>query len=319
MGKSDPPSSPSSPSSSSSTTIPSVFDPTQYKINTKTNWNAVAFIYHSNWASTYTGPFKSTKELVKSAQIDSNDTVLDLACGTGAISSEIAKIMGKSKGVGKGVVGGKGKGFIIGVDISRTALLIAKSSSSSPNIVKPMLIEMDAENLGFRKSFFSKILCQFGLMFFPNPLSVLMELKEILTKDGKLSIAVHGSPKGVPYFSCIMDSILKYIPNIRPKNSPSVHTFGNPDDLSSTLKSAGLSKISIRKHTYYYRAGTFDEYWSDYMSSTANSIRPLIESKGDSTMASIKRDSKETADRYADHKGIINFPWDVFIATAHND
>lgn len=299
-------------------TIPSAFDPVQHKINTKTNWNAIASTYHKNWASTDTGPFKSTKKLVESAQINPSDIVLDLACGTGAISNEIVKAMGKTLGVNKGVGDVGVKGLVIGVDISRTALSIAKLPTP-PNFVRLMLIEMDAENLGFRKSFFSKILCQFGLMFFPNPLAVLKELKEILMKGGKLSIAVHGSPKGVPYFSCIMDCILRHIPNIRPNNSPSVHAFGNPGDLSNILKSAGLSEISIKKHTFCYQAGAFEDYWSDYMSSTANSIRHLIESKGDTTISSIKKESKETADRYADHRGIITFPWDVFVATAYNN
>ncbi len=297
---------------------PSTFDPVQYKINTKTNWNAVASIYHKNWASTYTGPFKSTKKLVESAQINPNDIVLDLACGTGTVSNEIVKAMGKTMGADKRIGDGGVKGLVIGVDISRTALSIAKLPTP-PNFARIMLIEMDAENLGFRKSLFSKILCQFGLMFFPKPLSVLKELKEILINGGKLSIAVHGSPKGVPYFSCIMDCILKYIPNIRPNNSPSVHAFGNPGDLSNILKSAGLSEISIKKYTFCYQAGTFENYWSDYMSSTANSIRHLIASKGDSTISSIKKESKETADRYADHKGIITFPWDVYVATAYNN
>ena len=299
-------------------TIPSVFDPIQHKINTKTNWNTVASTYHKNWASTDTGPFKSTKKLVESAQINPSDIVLDLACGTGAVSNEIVKTMGKAMGDIKCVGNIRVKGLVIGVDISRTALSIAKLPTP-PKFVRLMLIEMDAENLGFRKSFFSKIVCQFGLMFFPKPLSVLKELKEILMKGGKLAIAVHGSQKGVPYFSCIMDCILRHIPNIRANNSPTVHTFGNPDDLSNILKSAGFSGISIKKHTFCYQAGTFEDYWSDYMSSTANSIRPLIESKGDITISSIKKESKETADRYADHNGIITFPWAVFIATAYND
>ncbi|HYO06378.1 MAG TPA: methyltransferase domain-containing protein, partial [Phototrophicaceae bacterium] len=145
---------------SPNSTIPSVFDPVQHKINAKTNWNAVASTYHKNWASTDTGPFKSTKKLVESAQINPNDTVLDLACGTGAVSNEIVKAMGKTMGVNK-CVGDVGvKGLIIGVDISRTALSIARLPTQ-PKFVRLMLIEMDAENLGFRKSFFSKILCQF--------------------------------------------------------------------------------------------------------------------------------------------------------------
>ncbi len=70
-------------------------------------------------------------------------------------------------------------GILIGIDISRVALSIAKASISS-SIMKPLFIEMDAENLGFHQSFFSKILCQFGLMFFPNSRHVLKELKKIL-------------------------------------------------------------------------------------------------------------------------------------------
>ncbi len=137
-----------------SSTIPSAFDPVQHKINTKTNWNAVASTYHENWASTDTGPFKSTKKLVESAQINPGDIVLDLACGTGAVSNEIVKAMGKTMGANRCVCDVGIKGLNIGVDISRKALSIAKSPTP-PKFVRLMLIEMDAENLGFRKSSFS--------------------------------------------------------------------------------------------------------------------------------------------------------------------
>ena len=290
------------------------FDPTQYKINNKTNWNAIAPLYHKDWASTCTGPFKSTVELVKSADINSSDTVLDLACGTGAVSNEVVKIMGNNDGQNE-----RGrKGMLIGIDISRSALSIAKASTSS-YFAKPLFIEMDAENLAFRKPFFTKILCQFGLTFFPNTPRVLKELKELLVKDGKLFVAVHGTAENVPYFSCIMDSILKHIPDARPRGSPTVHTFGNPVDLCKMLEDSGYSNISVKKHTFYYQAGTFEQYWLDYMSSTANTIRPLIESKGTDIMFSIKKDSKETAAKHSNGNGIINFPWDVLIATANKD
>jgi ubiquinone/menaquinone biosynthesis C-methylase UbiE len=290
------------------------FDPTQYKINNKTNWDAIAQLYHKDWASTCTGPFKSTIELVRLADINSSDTVLDLACGTGAVSKEAVKIMGNNEGPKDS---GR-KGMLVGVDISRSALSIAKASIS-PYFAKPLFIEMDAENLAFRKPFFTKILCQFGLTFFPNTPHVLKELKELLVKDGKLFVAVHGIAENVPYFSCIMDSILKYIPDARPKGSPTVHTFGDPVDLYKMLEDSGYSNISVKKHTFYYQAGTFEQYWFDYMSSTANSIRPLIESKGTDIIFSIKKDSKETAAKHSDGKGIINFPWEVLIATANKD
>ena len=288
------------------------FDPIQYKNNTKSNWNTVAPTYHKDWASTYTGPFKSTFELVKTAEINPDDIVLDLACGTGAVSNEAVKYMNNNSGNYK-----RNEGILIGIDISRVALSIAKLSLSS-RFPKSLFIEMDAENLGLLKSSFNKILCQFGLMFFPDALSVLRQLNDLLIKDGKLVISVHGTSEGVPYFSCIMNSILKYIPDIRPKGTPSVHGFGNPADLYQVIEKVGFSDIHIKKYTFHYQASSFDEYWSDYMASTANSIRSIIESKGSHIISSIKEKSKSSVDRFTDKEGIVNFPWDVLIVTASN-
>ena len=289
------------------------FDSIRYKNNTRLNWNTVAPKYHEDWASTYTGPFKSTIELVKLAEINQNDMVLDLACGTGAVANEVIKLVynnHKSNHINNGVA-------LVGVDISRVALSIAKSSIYY-RFPKSFFIEMDSENLGFRNASFNKILCQFGLMFFPNTFHVLKQLNDLLIKGGKLVISVHGTSEGVPYFSCIMNSILKYIPDIRPKGTPSVHTFGNPDDLYNTLENASFHDIAIKKYTFLYEAGTFDEYWSDYMTSTANSIRSIIESKGAHILSTIKEESKVSANRFTDNTGMLSFPWDVLIATAHN-
>lgn len=289
------------------------FDPIQYKNNTRLNWNTVAPKYHEDWASTYMGPFKSTIELVELAEINQNDMVLDLTCGTGAVSNEVIKHLYKNHSDDPI----NNRAVLVGIDISRVALSIAKSSINH-RYPKSFFIEMDSENLGFCNSSFNKILCQFGLMFFPNTLHVLKQLNDILIKGGKLVLSVHGTSEGVPYFSCIMNSILKHIPDIRPKGTPSVHAFGNPDDLYNALENAGFHNISVKRYTFHYQAGTFDDYWSDYMSSTANSIRPIIESKGNHILSTIKEDSKVSADRYTSNTGILSFPWDVLIAMAHN-
>ena len=90
-----------------------VFDPVQYKITTKANWNTVASEYHYNWADQKVGPFKSTTELVKITEIKPDDKVLDVACGTGVVSKEISQFLGR-------------KGLLVGIDLSRTGLEIAK-------------------------------------------------------------------------------------------------------------------------------------------------------------------------------------------------
>jgi ubiquinone/menaquinone biosynthesis C-methylase UbiE len=277
-----------------------VFDPIQYKISTKTNWNKVAPEYHYNWADKQVGPFRSTKEVVRVADIKPDDGVLDIACGTGVVSKEISQFLGKD-------------GLLIGIDISRIALGISRRTIYS-NVID--FFEMDVENIGFNFKF-DKVICQYGLMFFPNVGKVLESLREILRTQGRIVIAVHGLPESVPYFSTIMEPILKYIPNIRPDGTPSVHRFGNPEDLKSELLTAGFSDVNITRHEFTYEPGTFEEYWEDYMKTTANSLRTKIESHGVTIMNKIKKESLDTALHY-EKDGHIIFPWSVLVATGLN-
>jgi len=275
------------------------FNPIEYKINTRTNWNTVAPQYHNNWANSDVGPFKSTKQLVKAAEIKEDDAVLDIACGTGVVSKEVSYLLGNL-------------GILVGIDISRIALGIAKKSIQFKNAD---FIEMDAENLGFKVNF-DKIVCQYGLMFFPDANKALKSIRGIMKNDGKIAIAVHGTQSGVPYFSCIMNPILHHIPDIRVKGTPTVHRFGNPEDLLKELSTARFSDIKIQKFTFSYHTGTFEEYWTDYMNSTANSIWPKIKARGIEIVNMIKKEAEKNTSQFIKNEK-IEFPWDVLIATAY--
>ena len=276
------------------------FDPIQYKITTKANWNTVAPDYHYNWAEQKVGPFKSTTELVKVADIKPDDKILDVACGTGVVSKEISQFLGPN-------------GLLVGVDLSRTALKIAKGSIAFKNST---FIEMDAENIGFNFKF-DKVTCQYGLMFFPDSQKVLKSIRKTLNPKGRLVVAVHGLAEDVPYFSTIMKPILEHIPDIRPIGTPTVHRFGNSKELESELEKAGFSNVSITLHNFIYKPGTFEEYWEDYMHSTANSIRGKIESHGKEVIDKIKKDAKKNASKY-EEKYKLAFPWTVLIASGFN-
>jgi len=202
---------------------------------------------------------------------------------------------------------------LIGIDLSRTALGIARRSIIFPN---SDFIEMDAENIGFNFRF-DKVTCQYGLMFFPDSTKTLKAIRETLRTEGKIVIAVHGLPEDVPYFSTIMRPILKHIPDIKPDGTPTVHRFGDPKDIISELSKAGFSDISVTRHEFVYEAGTFEEYWNDYMNSTANSIRAKLESHGKEIMDKIKKDSLENATRYEINDNIV-FPWTVLVASGMN-
>ena len=111
-----------------------------------------------------------------------------------------------------------------------------------------------------------------------------------------------------------MEPVQQAIPGIRPAQAPSPTRFGDQGDFASELSRAGYTAVKITKRRFQYTPGTFEQYWSDYLATTANSIRSRIEADPN-TMKSIKAQAKERALPYSDD-GIITFPWDILIATA---
>jgi hypothetical protein len=108
---------------------------------------------------------------------------------------------------------------------------------------------------------------------------------------------------------------LQYIPHIRPQQAPTVHRFGIQEDLYKVIASAGFSVISITEFTFQYHAGTFEEYWHDYVSTTAASIRSKVEGKGEQIVSAIGSKAEEKVQQSV-KDGQIHFPWQVLIATA---
>jgi ubiquinone/menaquinone biosynthesis C-methylase UbiE len=275
-------------------------------INTKMgsiiDWSTRAEYYHVNWVKENVGPFKATVKLVDALEVEPNDFVLDLACGTGAVSKEISHHLTDA-------------GALVGIDLSRTALSIADSwVSSLPN--NKCFIQMDAENIGL-KSIFNKVTCQYALSFFPNPARTMREVRNIMKSQGKIGVVVHGTEEGVPYLSAISGPISKYMPDRISKGLLSVHRFGRPEDLRELIIDAGFSDVSISKFTFDYEAGSFEDYWSGYFSNGyGNALsRILFAKKNESLITRIRSEAKEIASRYVKND-TIQFPWEVHLVIA---
>lgn len=268
-------------------------------MTTISNWNLVAHLYHNDWANVNLGPFGSTQNVVELAKIKPYDKVLDLACGTGVVTKKISEKLGD-------------KGILIGLDIANTPLKIANHEITYRNF---HLVQMDSESMLFNKIKFNKITCQYAMMFFLNPLKVLSNIRNFLSGNGKLIIAVHGTSEKVPYFSSIMKHITRYIPNIRPQGTPNVHSLGEDGVLKKILLDSNYTKVKIYKKNFVYNAGTFEQYWNNYMLTTANSLKKIIHDCEEDVLANIKHDSEIEIKRYLKDKKII-FPWQVIISVA---
>ncbi len=274
----------------------------EYKQRNIKIWNEVAPRYHKRWASVNKGPFQSTKKLVELVNINKGDAVLDVACGTGVVTNEIQKKIGKS-------------GYVIGVDTSSTAIKIAKKWNGKKSNVD--FVNTDAEKFNFSKKF-DVVTCQYALFFFPNAQKALKNMKNSLKKSGNIGISVHGSKDSVPFFSSIIDSVTKYIPDYVPSGSPNLDRFGTKSSLKKEVSKAGFSKITVKDYVFHFSPGKFEDYWGNYLKYIAKPLKEKINDLDYAKRKELKQLVKDKTLQYTKKNGEILFPWQVLILGAKN-
>ena len=274
----------------------------EYKQRNMKIWNEVAPRYHKRWASVNKGPFQSTKKLVEFVNLNKGDTVLDVACGTGVVTNEIQKKIGKS-------------GYVIGIDTSSAAIKIAKKWNKVKSNVN--FVNIDAEKYSFSKKF-DVVTCQYALFFFPNSQKALKNMKNSLKKSGSIGISVHGSKNKVPYFSSILDSVIKYVPDYIPPGSPDLDRFGTKSALRIEVSKAGFSKIKVKEFIFHYSPGNFEDYWKTYLKYIAKPLKEKLNELSYSKRKELKQMVKKKTSVYTKKNGKILFPWQVLILSAKN-
>ena len=275
----------------------------EYKKRNMKIWNEVAPRYHKRWASVNKGPFQSTKKLIELIKINKNNLILDVACGTGVVTKQIQKKIGKS-------------GYVIGIDTSTTAIKIAKKENEKNKNLD--FLNADAENFSFSKKF-DIVTCQYALFFFPNAQKALKNIKNSLKKSGMIGISVHGSNDNVPFFSNILDSATKYIPDYISPGTPNLDRFGTKYALRKEVRKAGFTNIVTKEFIFNYNPGKFEDYWKNYIKYIAKPLKEKLNALEYSKRKEFKNSVKEKTLQYTKRNGDIIFPWQVLILTAKNN
>lgn len=136
--------------------------------------------------------FAESAIVAAEAGVRKGDRVLDVACGTGALTLAVAEIVGPS-------------GSVVGLDASPQMLTVARR--------KPMPIEWrqgTAEALPFLDNSFDAVVSQFGFMFFEDKPKALAEMMRILEPGGRLSVAVCDAVESSPgygAFALLLDRL----------------------------------------------------------------------------------------------------------------
>jgi SAM-dependent methyltransferase len=102
-------------------------------------------------------------------------TVVDVACGTGNFTRELAPIAGS-------------RGLVVGIDVSETMLARAVEDTQRAGLRNVAYVRGDAEALPFVDGAFEAVCCFAALHLFSDPMRALDRIRAVLRPGGRVAI-----------------------------------------------------------------------------------------------------------------------------------
>ncbi len=240
--------------------------------------------------------------LIAKANLRAGDSVLDIACGTGVAARKAAVAVGPS-------------GLVTGLDLNAGMLDVAQlyaPSSGAPIDWK----EGDAGELPFTENQFDTILCQCGLMFFPDKARALREMRRVLKPNGQILLLVWRSIMHSPGPNAIAVALDEIGVPEGSANMRAPFMFGDETSLLRELMAAaGFSDVLIRSDVRMVRFDSPDSYVNRYVGGSP--LASHIEKCSDEQKSTFMRRVRDALQPYY-YEGELAFPIEGHVMIAKN-
>ena len=170
--------------------------------------------------------------VLKTAAAKSGEHVLDIGCGCGKTSLELADAVGPS-------------GRVVGADISEPMLAHAKSRIGSRSQLS--FLHADASVHRFDAEF-DLIFSRFGVMFFADPDSAFANLRRSLKPTGRIAFVCWREPRENDWVRVPVAAAREHVPPQPPlgPEDPGPFAFANPGRVRRILANGGFDEITMR-------------------------------------------------------------------------
>lgn len=249
------------------------------------------------------GPWASV--LVDRAAPRPGERVLDLACGTGIVTRQVASAVGP-------------EGSVVGVDLSADMLAVARRLPV-PGDVPVQWRRGDAAALDLPDGSFELLLCQQGLQFFPDRPAAAREMRRVLTPEGRAVVSVWQGVHRHPLLAASSAAVADHL-GVPISDVDAPFSLGDADALRRVLRDAGFHRVEVTPETLDARFPSAEAFIA-MTTVAAAAVLPAyahVVSDPDARAALIAvstEATRELVEQHRDGEG-LTVPWAAHIATA---
>ena len=160
--------------------------------------------------------------------------VLDVGCGTGATTVEIARRVGP-------------EGAVTGVDISAPMLANARARAAAQNGLSIAFERADVETHSFAPAAFDAAFSRYGVMFFRNPATAFRNVRDALRPDGRLGFVCWREARLNDWAMVTIRAAAQHLelPDPPGPEDPGPYSFSEPERVRRILTEAGFCDIAL--------------------------------------------------------------------------
>src|SRR3989440_3709644 len=147
-----------------------------------------------------------------------------------------------------------------GVACVVTSLRWLRAAAATADRRRIRLSAMDGQALACRAASFDAVVCQLGLMFFPDPVAGVRECRRALHPGGVFASLVWAGAERIPWFGPLAAELLERLPQRRDEIVRGA-SLGEPGRLEHVLTAAGLRDVGVTAETQTIAFESFDDYW----------------------------------------------------------
>jgi ubiquinone/menaquinone biosynthesis C-methylase UbiE len=243
-------------------------------------------------------------DLVERVGVRRGERVLDVACGTGAVARVAAARVGDG-------------GRVVGVDVNRGMLAIARSQAPAHAAVAIVWYEGSAMTLPFDDGEFGVALCQLGLQFFADRPAALQEMRRVLMPGGRVGASVFTVIERNPAAHALSDALDLHLGHGASGAKRNEHALAHAGELRSLFDAAGFTDVRVETATRAIRFASAAEYVRVQFAATP--LAALLADRGpaerERLVAVVSADVGARLARYVQESGLA-FPQEVHIALA---
>jgi SAM-dependent methyltransferase len=239
-------------------------DPQAFKAAMRDQWDRSAQGWNNHAAPIGAWLARATDAMLEMAGVGPGARVLDVAAGSGEQTLTIAERVGPS-------------GFVLATDLSPAIVALAQANAQRAGHSHVQVQVADGEHLGVEAASFDAAVSRLGVMFFPNPLQGLVEMRNALRPGGGVCTMVFAAPERNPCITILMSTAMKHagLPPRDPFQPGGLMSLGKPGLVDSLFTQAGLHDVATTSIDAPFKMPSVRHY-IDFVRSSASPVLQIL-------------------------------------------